>query len=131
MKTFTRTIKNDHFIKWPGLTTDLITRNLPKSLATYQGHVKSEKQGLQSTKILIKHEEEEEEEQDYFPPSDEPNVPSNHICYALMQLECESTACVDLMGRFPKKSSRGNEYILVRYHYDRNYIHGHSVKDKK
>ena len=31
--------------------------------------MKSEKKGLQSTKILTK-KEEQEEEQDYFPPSD-------------------------------------------------------------
>ena len=29
---------------------------------------------------------------------------------------------MDLMGRFPYRSSRGNGYILVGYHYDRNSI---------
>ena len=33
-----------------------------------------------------------------------------------------STAYQDLTGRFPMKSSRGNEYILIRYHYDANFI---------
>ena len=38
---------------------------------------------------------------------------------------------MDLTGRFPKRPSRGNEYILVGYHYDGNYIHGIPVKDRK
>ena len=38
---------------------------------------------------------------------------------------------MDLAGRFPKKSSRDNEYILVAYHYDGNYIQRHPVKDRK
>ena len=32
--TFVKAIKNNHFISWPGLTTDLIQRNLPKVIAT-------------------------------------------------------------------------------------------------
>ena len=38
---------------------------------------------------------------------------------------------MDLTGRFPKKSSRGNKYIMVVYNYDANYIHGLPLKNRK
>ena len=38
---------------------------------------------------------------------------------------------MDLTGRFPKWSSHKNEYILVGYYYDGNYIHSILVKDQR
>ena len=38
---------------------------------------------------------------------------------------------MDLTGRFPYKSLRGNEYILIAYHVDSNAILGTSVKNKQ
>ena len=47
--TWTKGIDNNHFSTWPGLTSRLILKNLPLSQATVQGHIKRERQGLQST----------------------------------------------------------------------------------
>ena len=44
--TFIKAIKNNHFISWLGLTTDLIQKNLLKVIAIIQGHQKSERWGL-------------------------------------------------------------------------------------
>ena len=41
------------------------------------------------------------------------------------------TTHTDLSGRFPMRSSRGDQYILVGYHYDGNCIYGKAVKDRK
>ena len=38
---------------------------------------------------------------------------------------------MDLTGRFPIQSSRGNEYILIAYHYDSNAIVGLPVKNRQ
>ena len=38
---------------------------------------------------------------------------------------------IDLTRQFPKQSSRDNEYILVSYHYDSNYILGIPIKNRK
>ena len=35
---------------------------------------------------------------------------------------------MDLTGRFPKQSSRGNKYILVAYHYSENLIKAKPIK---
>ena len=63
--TFLKAIRNNNFITWPGLTTELITKHLPKTIATVQGHLKTERQGLQSTKKLS-HKEQLEVDQDFF-----------------------------------------------------------------
>ena len=47
--TWIRAIENNHFSTWPGLSVELIKKHLPKSVATVQGHVKRERQGLQTT----------------------------------------------------------------------------------
>ena len=38
---------------------------------------------------------------------------------------------MDLTGRFPHCSSRGNEYILIAYHYDSNTILGIPIKNRQ
>ena len=38
---------------------------------------------------------------------------------------------MDLIGRFPYKSSRGSEYILIAYNYDGNAILAQSLKNRE
>ena len=45
--TFLKAIKNNHFIGWPGLNSNLITKHLTPTIASIKGHLKQEKQGLQ------------------------------------------------------------------------------------
>ena len=42
-----------------------------------------------------------------------------------------STAYTNLTGRLPCKSSSGNEYVLVAYHYDGNTIIGCPLKYRR
>ena len=69
--------------------------------------------------------------QDYFLPSDTPNIKSNMVCYALIDHSQSSIGYINLTGRFLKRSSHENEYIFIGYHYNRNYIHGILVKNRK
>lgn len=73
--TFLRAINNGHFISWPGLNHKLVSKLLPKSMCTYQGHMKSEKQGLKSTKMKLTTTDTQpsSEDQDYFPSTEQPN----------------------------------------------------------
>ena len=68
---------------------------------------------------------------DHFPPSSVPNTCTNEVAYIIINKKEVCTAYTDLTGRFPMKSSQGNEYILVAYHYDANYIHGIPIKNRK
>ena len=67
---------------------------------------------------------------DNHPDSDVPNNKSNEVMYVIINREEISTAYQDLTGRFPQRSSRGNEYILIGYHYDANCILGIPVKNR-
>ena len=70
-------------------------------------------------------------EADHFPPSLSPNEKTNDVCYAIIDKDVISTAYTDLTGRFPMRSSRDNEYIMVAYHYDANLIYGNAIKNRK
>ena len=55
--------------------------------------------------------------------NDKPHTKSNNVCYTTVELTHRYLkAYMDLTGRFPLQSSRGNNYILVSYHYDSNGI---------
>ena len=53
------------------------------------------------------------------------------LYYTLINPSKSSIGYIDITGRFLKRSSHGNEYILVEYHYDGNYIHGILIKNRK
>ena len=48
--TWCDAIDRGYFITWPGLTSTLVRKHLPKDIATYKGHLKQERKGLRSTK---------------------------------------------------------------------------------
>ena len=136
-KTLRHAIKNKHLITWPGLTQELFTSGLPPSEATARGHLKQERKNLQSTKPksilkqitsnVLKFEDEEE---DFAPRSDTPNTKTNDVVYALIDPRKVKQAAIDLTGKFPYTSRRGNQYILVGYHYDANYITAVPLKNR-
>ena len=156
--TFTQSIQRNFFKTWPGLTPTIIKKHLPPVLATTQGHLHQERQNLQSTnKAKVEHRKQMEKikkritelqkrtkpgqtiadtlkqdiNEDHFPPSPTPNVKTNNVCYAIIDKEEISTAYTDLTGRFPMRSSQGNQYVMVAYHYDANLIYGKAIKDRK
>ena len=78
------------------------------------GHLDQEKQGLQSTKRFIS-------------PSPDEQTPAPHektqdCIMMLTTYQDLKKGYMDLCGRFPHRSTRGNEYILLLYDYDSNAI---------
>ena len=155
--TFIKAIDNGHFSTWPGLTTKLIKTHLPKSMATEKGHLKQERQRLQSTSksslnyddyiqqikknianlkknlpanTTIQQALEADILADAFPSSDEPNIKTKEVAYSLVDIDRE-ISYMDLTGRFPYKSSRGYEYLLVGYNYDSNAILVQPLKNRE
>ena len=45
-----------------------------------------------------------------------------HDCFLILSAKEEGTSYLDLTGRYPITSSRGNQYIVVLYNYDTNSI---------
>ena len=104
--TLLHSIKKNYLSTFPGLTTKLITRNLPPQKSTIRAHIKQEYQNLQSTKVV--QVTLEDSHADAFPTPDTPNVKTNGIFCKLMQTKKETgKAYIDLTGRFHIRSSRG------------------------
>ena len=119
---------------------------------TVKGHLKQERQGLQSTgykdklreiraklarlkeknpNATVKDLTEEEIHSDFFPPSNAPNERTNCIIYSVIESSPTGLGYFDTTGRFPYKSARDNEYIFIAYNYDANSIHAKPIRDRK
>ena len=157
VSTWIKAINNGHFTTWPGLTSDLVRKYLPPSIHTEKGHLNQERKFLQSTKpkssnydqLLkeIKYKFDQLKTQvsentsltdvvikdilkDAFPSSDVPNVKKHEAIYAIIK-DSDITAYTDQTGRFPYRSSRGNEYLMIGYHYDANAILVGALKNRE
>ena len=100
-------------------------------VATSKGHLKQERQNLQSTKPAPPHLKNEQEiNDDFFPISESPNL-KTHECFATLETFVPTQkAYSDLTGKFVCKSSRGNQYLLIIYDYDSNTILQEPLKNR-
>ena len=124
---------------------------MPKSIITAKGHQRQEYSNLQSTnykerlskiKQKIKKLQDNSPKQpfkdtlhqhlseDFFPPSSIPNVKSNAIINSIIPMSPTGLGYTDPAGRFPYRSTRGNEYIFISYNYDANAILATAMKDR-
>ena len=126
--TFLEAIKNNFFTTWPGLTPELVSKHLTPTVQTAKGHLNQEKAGLRSTKPM-KQSLTSIEKADLYPPSDTPNIRTNDVVYAMVSTS--DKGFLDLPGRFPHCSSRGNQYIVIAYVYDANAILGVPIKNRQ
>lgn len=144
VRTFITAIQKGHFLSWPGLSTTLIKNHLPPSIFTTKGHMNQENKNLQSTKrsykdVLTQQQQPSvsslstpTDELDFHPPQDI-NVPKTHNCFLTISHPSKNqhTGFLDLTGRFPYRSSRGNQYILTVYDYDSNAILVKAIKNRQ
>ena len=86
------------------------------------GHLRQEKQHLQSTSL-----QSSQEDLDFHPPKE---GKTRDLIYAIVELKDKDLSAADLTGRFPYQSSQGNNYIMIMYHYDCNVILGAPLKDR-
>ena len=59
-----------------------------------------------------------------------PNTKVHEAAYILIDKNSVLTVYKDLTGRFPVRSTQGNEYVMVAYNYNANCILGHPVKNR-
>ena len=99
----------------------MIKKYLPTSVTTELGHLRQEKQHLKSksTNLPV--------DNDHFPPKE---AKTRDVIYAITTYNEKEVAAADLTGRFPYKSSRGSQYVMIMYHYDPNVILGVHLKSQ-
>jgi hypothetical protein len=135
VSTWKLAIAKGNFITWPGIDTLSIDAHLPKNIASAKGHMDQERKNLQSTRIKLATDTIEIENNDhdhdvFFSIADAPNVKTFAACAQIVPFVVKNTACHDLTGRFPHRSSRGNEHLLVVYDHDSNSILHTALKNK-
>jgi hypothetical protein len=124
--TLLRAIRQGHLVSFPGLTTDLISKHLPKSFATVLGHQDQEARNQRSTTVTF----------DNSPPDNEDLAPalgtrSHHISVMLLHDKPLLKSYSDQTGQFPVVSSSGNHYLFVLYNQDTNYIHAIAIPNRQ
>ena len=101
---------------------------LSPTIETEYGHMRQDIQGLRSIKnqtaataanISVI--------DDHLNQVDNYYIQTNNVCYAMFTTT--KKALMDLTGRFLYNYIRGNEYILIAYHYDSNVILGLPLKN--
>ena len=109
--TFISAINKGNFSTWPGLTAELISKHLPKSLATGKDHNKLARQDVRSTR-----------------PQELPVARTKTV--QITVVEPSDLLATDLTGSFPTISSRGYNYIIVCYIFDTNGIIVRPMKNR-
>ena len=129
--TLLQAIKKGYLVGFPGVTSELINKHLLPSPATAKGHLNQERRNLQSTKAP----------QVSVNSNNDINVNSNNASitataattstgYTHITIIPAEKSYSDQTGRFPKRSSRGYQYIFIFYDYDSNAILAEPIKSR-
>jgi hypothetical protein len=127
--TWVAAIKNRQYTSWPGLTVKVTAKHFPESNKTTKEHGRKVRSGLRSTQPKPTTDD-----------NDNPNPPGNtirpinkehdiFIKIYMVEEEANKTVFTNQTGQFPKKSSQGNQYIMVLTHINSNAILQEAMKN--
>eukprot|EP01034_Spumella_vulgaris_P038071 gene38071-46978_t len=123
--TFLSAVERGYIIL-PGLTATMIRKYPPSSVATSKGHLDQTRQGLRTTQQPPAPAEESDTDRhpavSVSQSSPPPRGPSRVFTKILSVPDPTGRRASDLTGRFPVASKRGNQYILIMFCEDFNYI---------
>lgn len=121
--TWLKAIRQRFYTSWPGINLKNVNRYYPQSKATTKGHMDQTRKNIRPTP----HDITETDDNDIV-PQEADNIATNHL---YLTIETTGKIYTDQTGRFPVKSSRGNQYILVAYDYDSNAILTEPLKNRQ
>ena len=114
--------------RFPRSNVGIINKHLLPSLATAQGHLNQERKNLQSTRELpaiVNNNANTHNSNDTTT-----NAPTTSTGYTRITVLPAEKSYSDQTGRFPKRSSRGHQYIFIFYDYDSNAILAEPIKSR-
>lgn len=115
ISTFQKAINNGIFLTWPGIENINFDKFIKTSRATELGHLDQERKNLPSTTAIP--------DDDFFATTYD--TKENELYTTILpttKVSNKNVVYADLTGRFPHKSTRSNQYLLVVYDYDSNVI---------
>jgi len=106
------------YATWPGLTVEAARKHYPESEETVKGHMRKQKAGIRSTKKQLIIPEEEDGK------TIRPKKKHRDVMIKVFDTNDELAMKIytDQTGRFPTRSSRGNQYIMVLAEVDSDAI---------
>jgi hypothetical protein len=113
--TWINAIEKGFYASWPGLTAKSVRKHFPESVETQKGHMKKQKAGIRSTKKEAK-----------------PTKKVKDVLVKVYDVHDEVTAKIytDQTGKFPSRSSRGYQYIMVLAEVDSDAILVEPMKNR-
>ncbi len=118
--SWVKTIKNGHYVLWPGLTAKAVGKNLPESVETQKGHMKKQRQNVRSTKQILALADKADVE-----PTR--TIAKQNILVKVVN--AHEMVYSDQTGRLPVQSNRGNWLLMVYYDVNANCIDAEPMKD--
>ena len=107
--TWIKAIVNDQYASWPGLTVEAVERHFPESLETQKDQMRKQQAGTRFTKKQLLSKLLDAEHTLIFKSK------QRDIMVKIFDTNDELAMKVytDQTAKFPKTSSRGNQYIMV------------------
>jgi len=110
--TWIKAINAGNYATWPGITSAAIQKHFPESDEMQKGHMKWQRQGVRSTKVLESIPEEVNRATGAKDSPTPPKLKKMKDVYIKIHM-ASKTMYTDQPGRFPATSSSGNQYIMV------------------
>jgi hypothetical protein len=128
-------IKNKQYASWPGLSVDAVRRHFPESDETHKGHGRKTQSGLRSTKPKENKRIDSNDDFQFNNPEDaslRPIKKEKSIFIKILDMDDEGTQKIwtDQPGRFPKKSMKGSQYMMVLTESDSDAILVEPMKNR-
>jgi hypothetical protein len=131
LSTWCQAIDAGHFTTWPGLTSSDVRKYPPQPTPMHQGHLDQVQANIRSTRlptsIMQQPITDADIAEDVAPPAEDNT--RTRLVYA----DCHCTTGMfytDPTGKVFVPSVSGNQYVLVVYEYDINYIHAEPMLDR-
>ncbi len=126
-----KAIKSKQYPSWLGLTWEATNKHFPESEETSKDHGRKTRSSLRSTKTSATRDSDKDETNE----TTHPPYPHSKQKEAIIQTfdlndEAERLMYTNQTGRFPKKSSRGNQYMMVLIEIDSNAILVEAMKNQ-
>ena len=130
ISTLQLALDKGYLINFPGLTSSMLRRCPPTSAPMIKGHLDQSRKNQRSTAPTLIPPEAPPEvppvDDDLCPPSSDTRT---HMCFAAT-LAPTGQIYSDQTGRFVLPSSTGNNYIMIVYDYDSNFIFAQPFRNR-
>ncbi len=128
ISTWIKAIDKGYFQGWRGLTSDRVQCFIKPNMQCEQGHMDQRRQGIRSTKSSHAKNPHDNIDTMEIPDQAKNNDKTNMVFITIAKTEGQ--LFTDQTGCFPVTSNRGNNYIVLFYVIDANFIKSYPIKSR-